>query len=93
MKHWESRIIIIAAILTSMPRWIIALLAGEGILVPDAWASIWTVISAVLAGGMAGSMMGAQHFNPRTMQKILGTVLVVAIVFLGRKISITCSNR
>jgi hypothetical protein len=47
------------------------------------------LIIGAVAGGMAGSMMGARHFNPRTMQKILGTVLVVAIFFLGRKISIT----
>jgi uncharacterized membrane protein YfcA len=47
------------------------------------------LIIGAVAGGLAGSMMGARHFNPRTMQKILGTVLVVAIIFLGRKISIT----
>ncbi len=47
------------------------------------------LIIGVVAGGMVGSMMGARHFNPRTMQKILGTVLVVAIFFLSRKISIT----
>ena len=47
------------------------------------------LIIGAMAGGMAGSLMGARHFNPRTMQKILGTVLVVAIFFLGRKISIT----
>ncbi len=47
------------------------------------------LIIGVVVGGMVGSMMGARHFNPRTMQKILGTVLVVAIGFLGRKISIT----
>jgi uncharacterized membrane protein YfcA len=46
------------------------------------------IIGAVV-GGMVGSMMGAGRFNSRTMQKILGTVLVVAIFFLGRKIAIT----
>ena len=47
------------------------------------------LIIGAVAGGMAGSMMGAKRFNPQTMQKILGTVLVVAIFFLGRKIAIT----
>jgi uncharacterized membrane protein YfcA len=47
------------------------------------------LIVGAVAGGMAGSIMGARHFEPRTMQKILGTVLVVAIVFLGRKIVMT----
>ncbi len=47
------------------------------------------LIIGAVAGGMAGSMMGAKRFNPRTMQRILGTVLVVAIFFLFRKITIT----
>ena len=46
------------------------------------------LIIGAVAGGMAGSMMGAGHFKPRTMQKILGTVLVGAIFFLGRKIAL-----
>lgn len=40
----------------------------------------------VFAGGLAGSIMGAKYFNPRTMQKILGMILFVAIFFLSRKI-------
>jgi uncharacterized membrane protein YfcA len=47
------------------------------------------LIIGALAGGLAGSMLGAGRFEPRTMQKILGTVLIVAIIFLGRKIAIT----
>jgi uncharacterized membrane protein YfcA len=46
------------------------------------------IIGAVV-GGLAGSILGAGRFEPRTMQKILGTVLVVAIFFLGKKIAIT----
>ncbi len=46
------------------------------------------VIGAVI-GGFSGSMLGAGRFEPRTMQKILGTVLVAAIFFLGRKVAIT----
>ena len=46
------------------------------------------LIIGAVSGGMAGSMMGAGHFKPRTMQKILGTVLVGAIFFLGRKIAL-----
>lgn len=53
MKSKYGIIIITAAILTSMPRWIIALLAGEGILVPAEWKSLWIVISALLAASMA----------------------------------------
>ncbi|MBU0480730.1 MAG: sulfite exporter TauE/SafE family protein [Proteobacteria bacterium] len=46
------------------------------------------VILATVLGGLFGSIMGAGHFTPRTMQKILGSVLVVAIIFLTRKISL-----
>jgi len=46
------------------------------------------IIGAVV-GGLAGSILGARRFEPRTMQKILGTVLVVAIFFLGKTIAIT----
>lgn len=45
------------------------------------------LIIGALAGGIAGSIMGAGRFEPRTMQKILGSILVVAILFLGRKIT------
>jgi len=47
------------------------------------------LIVCALSGGLMGSMMGAGRFNPLTMQKILGTVLVVAIFILARKITIT----
>jgi uncharacterized membrane protein YfcA len=43
------------------------------------------IIGAVV-GGMLGSFAGAVRFKARTMQKILGTVLVVAIIFLSRKV-------
>ncbi|MFC1824930.1 TSUP family transporter [Thermodesulfobacteriota bacterium] len=46
------------------------------------------LIVAVLAGGAAGSFLGSTKFSPRTMQKILGTVIIVAIFFLIKKISI-----
>lgn len=42
---------------------------------------------AVLLGGMAGSFLGAGRFEAQTMQRILGSVLVIAIISLGRKIT------
>ena len=44
------------------------------------------IIGAVV-GGLTGSILGAGRFEPRTMQKILGSVLIAAIFFLGRKIA------
>lgn len=46
------------------------------------------LVVAVLAGGLVGSFMGAGRFEPRTMQKVLGGVLVAAIFLLGRKIAL-----
>jgi len=46
------------------------------------------LIFGAVVGGLAGSLLGAGRFEPRTMQKILGSVLLVAIFFLGRKIAL-----
>ena len=45
------------------------------------------ILTAVF-GGMAGTMMGANKFQPQTMQKILGSILIVAIFMLGQKITL-----
>jgi uncharacterized membrane protein YfcA len=44
------------------------------------------LIIAVLIGGALGSFMGSFKYSPRTMQKILGVVIVAAIFFLTRKV-------
>ncbi len=44
------------------------------------------LVIAVVLGGMAGTLMGAGRFKVRTMQQILGTILIVAILLLGQKI-------
>jgi uncharacterized membrane protein YfcA len=46
------------------------------------------LIVAVLIGGYLGSFMGPTKFSPKTMQKILGTVIIVAIIFVTRKIMV-----
>jgi uncharacterized membrane protein YfcA len=45
------------------------------------------LIIGAVAGGILGSTLGAGRFESRTMHKILGSILVVAILFLGRKIT------
>jgi uncharacterized membrane protein YfcA len=44
------------------------------------------LISAVLIGGYLGSLMGASKFSLRTMEKLLGGIIVVAVIFLSKKI-------
>lgn len=90
MKISESTIIITAAILTSMPRWIIALLAGEGILVPEEWKVVWVVISAFLAAamavveGFAFAYIFKQWRNQtgKASQVILGLSIASAVAFV-----------
>jgi uncharacterized membrane protein YfcA len=42
------------------------------------------LVFVVLIGGTLGSYMGSAKFAPRTMEKILGIIIVVAIVFLTK---------
>ncbi len=44
------------------------------------------LIVAVLAGGFAGSFLGSFILAPKTMEKILGSVIIIAIIFLSKKI-------
>jgi len=44
------------------------------------------LVAAVLIGGSLGSHMGSTRFSPRTMEKMLGLVIIVAILFLARKL-------
>lgn len=44
------------------------------------------LFAAVFIGGLAGSYMGSARLVPQTMQKILGSILVVAVFLLGRKV-------
>jgi uncharacterized membrane protein YfcA len=43
-------------------------------------------IIAVVIGSASGSFMGAVKYRPQTMQKVLGAVILIAIVFLTRKV-------
>jgi uncharacterized membrane protein YfcA len=44
------------------------------------------LIIAVVTGGALGSFMGSFRFSPALMEKILGSVILIAIVFLARKL-------
>lgn len=44
------------------------------------------MIFAVLIGGTLGSYLGSSKYTPRTMQRILGIIILVAIVFLVQKV-------
>lgn len=44
------------------------------------------LIVAVFVGGTFGSFMGSFKFSPKVMEKMLGTVIIVAILFLIKKV-------
>ncbi len=44
------------------------------------------LITAVLIGGTMGSFMGAFKFSPKAMERVLGAVIIVAIIFLTKKV-------
>jgi uncharacterized protein len=44
------------------------------------------LIFAVIIGGTLGSFIGSFKFSPKTMEKVLGSVIIIAIFFLTKKI-------
>lgn len=44
------------------------------------------MIVAVVLGGAIGSFMGSSKMSPQSMEKALGLVVVIAVVFLSRKL-------
>jgi len=44
------------------------------------------LIIAVVAGGALGSHLGASRFSSKVMEKMLGLVIIVAIIFLTKKL-------
>lgn len=52
-KDLTADIIKICAVITAMPRWVGALLAAEGIMIPEEWRGWWIVASAIFNAAMA----------------------------------------
>ena len=48
--------------------------------------TILPLVLAVIIGGAAGSFLGANKYEPRTMQKLLGVIILIAIAILLGKI-------
>ena len=49
------------------------------------------LIMGAVIGGLAGALLGAGRFHPQTMQKILGSILVIAIFLLSNKVIVLIS--
>ena len=48
--------------------------------------TILPLCSAVLIGGLGGSFLGSNKFKPKTMQKLLGILIIIAILFLFKRV-------
>ena len=46
------------------------------------------LLLTVIIGGALGSLMGSGNLSPRTMQKVLGCILIVAVLVMSKKIMI-----
>jgi len=62
-----------------------------GLVARSGWTQMpWDLIVPLgitaLIGGMAGSFLGSSRWEPKTVQRILGIVILVAIVLLGQKL-------
>lgn len=44
------------------------------------------LLLTVIIGGALGSLMGSGNLSPRTMQKVLGSILIVAVLVMSKKI-------
>lgn len=49
----QANLIKIAAVVTAIPRWVVALMASEGFVLPEGWKPWWIIFSAASAAGMA----------------------------------------
>jgi len=50
------------------------------------WMHWWPLIIAVLLGGGIGSYLGAARLSGKTIQRTLGVVIVLAIIFLTKRV-------
>lgn len=46
----------------------------------------WPLIVAVIAGGLLGSYLGANRYSAKTIEKVLGLVIVIAVILLGKNL-------
>ena len=48
--------------------------------------TVWPLIVCTVLAGITGSLVGAGRLSPRVMQKILGSILIIAVVMLVEKL-------
>lgn len=84
-------IVKISVVATAIPRWIVAMLAGEGLLIPLEWKQAWIIISAILAAAMAvcegiafAYLFSAwKRSSGKPAKVMLGLSIATALTFVG----------
>ena len=91
LQRHAADIIKVAAVVTAIPRWVVALLAYDGLVMPASWRPGWTVFSAMSAVGMAlvEGIAFAYVFqalklskNPRQSAVLVGMATISAVLFV-----------
>ncbi len=88
----QAELIKFSAVATAIPRWVVALMASEGLRIPDQWKPVWVIFSVVAAAGMAivEGVAFAYVFNawkrerrPYAATRIFLLALVSAVLFVA----------
>lgn len=91
MKFSTPGFIKVAAVVTAAPRWVVALLAAEGFVLPDSWLGVWVWISAFSNLGMAivegiafAYILNAyRNQQDKSANKLLGMAIFAALCFVA----------
>jgi len=86
----QADVIKVAAVITATPRWVGALLAAEGFMMPETWSTWWVPVSAIFSAGMAlvEGFAFAFVFNAwrldrsKTSNRLLWLAMLSALVFI-----------
>lgn len=61
-RDWEADMIKILAIVAAVPRWVDALMKGDGVPMPASWLGAWTFVSAFMSIGLAAAEVLAANY-------------------------------
>jgi hypothetical protein len=61
-KHDTADLIKLLAIVAAVPRWVDALMKGDGVPMPQSWLWLWTYVSAFMSIGLAAAEVLAANY-------------------------------
>ncbi len=100
-REREASFVIIGAVVTTLPRWIAANLAADGLTIPASWLTGWIILTALLSAGMAVVEAAAFHLafsawreaQPGRIRNALMTLITLsALAFVAFVAPIIAAN-